>query len=206
MDSLKKRIRKPSKMKDSNANGVHPDNTSGSVSAPSIYQIYPGINDENGLRRRHTSTESVQKTRNVTCERVKTNFLYFLAVLIVALVSALCYTLVLLYEDSTDVRGPSIDDLPDLDLPPEQRTWHKIGIEELRKSASHRENYETAKNVILFVGDGMGVSTVTASRIYKYNEEGYLSWETFPNAGLLKVNTQSKLQDVYSYQSTASIM
>lgn len=191
--SLKKRIQKSSKMKNSDANGVHTDNTSGSVSAPSVCQIYPGINDGYGLRRRRTSTESIQRTRNVTCERVKTNFLYFLAVVIVALVSALCYTLILLYEDTNDVRGPDIDDLPDLNLPNEQSMWHKIGIEELRKSAIYRQNYEKAKNVILFVGDGMGVSTVTATRIYKYGEEGYLSWENFPNAGLLKVNKYSNI-------------
>lgn len=49
-----------------------------------------------------------------------------------------------------------------------------------------------AKNVILFVGDGMGVSTLTASRIYQGQlagnpgEEGYLSFETFPNTALVK--------------------
>jgi len=42
-----------------------------------------------------------------------------------------------------------------------------------------------AKNVILFVGDGMGLSTLTAARILagqnegKSGEEGYLSFETF---------------------------
>ncbi|MFT7492506.1 MAG: alkaline phosphatase, partial [Pseudohongiellaceae bacterium] len=44
-----------------------------------------------------------------------------------------------------------------------------------------------AKNVILFVGDGMGVSTLTAARILQgqqngdSGEEGYLSFETFPH-------------------------
>ncbi len=51
---------------------------------------------------------------------------------------------------------------------------------------------ETAKNVILFVGDGMGISTLTASRIYQGQldgnpgEEGYLSFETFPHTALVK--------------------
>lgn len=35
-----------------------------------------------------------------------------------------------------------------------------------------------AKNVIFFLGDGMGPTTVTAARIYKYKEEGALHMET----------------------------
>src|SRR3954471_3105555 len=34
-----------------------------------------------------------------------------------------------------------------------------------------------AKNVIFFLGDGMGPTTVTAARIYKYKEEGELNME-----------------------------
>lgn len=49
-----------------------------------------------------------------------------------------------------------------------------------------------AKNVILFVGDGMGVSTITAARILegqlkgKTGEENSLSFETLPYIGLSK--------------------
>ena len=47
-----------------------------------------------------------------------------------------------------------------------------------------------AKNVILFIGDGMGISTVTATRILDgqlkggLGEENILSWETFPYTAL----------------------
>ena len=50
----------------------------------------------------------------------------------------------------------------------------------------------TAKNVILFVGDGMGVSTVTAARILDgqmkglEGEENQLSFDAFPFSGLSK--------------------
>ena len=50
----------------------------------------------------------------------------------------------------------------------------------------------TAKNVILFVGDGMGVSTVTAARILDgqmkglAGEENQLSFDAFPFSGLSK--------------------
>ena len=57
-----------------------------------------------------------------------------------------------------------------------------------------------AKNVILFIGDGMGVSTVTAARILEGQEKGNngeennLSFDSFPFAGLAKtynVNAQT---------------
>ena len=53
-------------------------------------------------------------------------------------------------------------------------------------------NKETAKNAILFVGDGMGFSTVTAARILdgqmkgKLGEENVLSWEMFPWSAQVK--------------------
>ena len=48
------------------------------------------------------------------------------------------------------------------------------------------------RNVILFVGDGMGVSTVTAARIFDGQQRGetgeanVLSFETFPHVALVK--------------------
>lgn len=59
-----------------------------------------------------------------------------------------------------------------------------------------------AKNVILFVGDGMGVTTVTAARIYdgqshgESGEENLLSFEHFPNVALVKTyNTNQQVPD-----------
>ncbi|RUP35208.1 MAG: alkaline phosphatase [Curvibacter sp.] len=43
-----------------------------------------------------------------------------------------------------------------------------------------------AKNVIFFLGDGMGPVTVTASRIYKYGESGQLTMETLPRTARIK--------------------
>ncbi len=58
------------------------------------------------------------------------------------------------------------------------------------------------QNVILFLGDGMGVSTVTAARILagqqagKLGEEHELPFETFPNVALVKTyNTDSQVAD-----------
>mgnify|MGYP000542529342 CR=1 FL=1 len=59
-----------------------------------------------------------------------------------------------------------------------------------------------AKNVILFIGDGMGISTVTAARIYAGQangtpgEENLLSFEHFPNVALVKTyNTNAQTPD-----------
>lgn len=59
-----------------------------------------------------------------------------------------------------------------------------------------------AKNVILFVGDGMSLTTVAAARILegqrqgRAGEENRLSWETFPATALSKTyNTDSQTPD-----------
>ena len=43
-----------------------------------------------------------------------------------------------------------------------------------------------AKNIILFVGDGMGPTTVTASRIYKHGEAGQLTMDTLPRTARVR--------------------
>ena len=59
-----------------------------------------------------------------------------------------------------------------------------------------------AKNVILFIGDGMGVSTVTAARIYagqkkgQSGEEYVLPFESFENVALVKTyNSNAQVPD-----------
>ena len=59
-----------------------------------------------------------------------------------------------------------------------------------------------ARNVILFLGDGMGISTVTAARIFdgqsrgETGEENSLSFETFPHVALVKTyNTNRQVAD-----------
>jgi alkaline phosphatase len=59
-----------------------------------------------------------------------------------------------------------------------------------------------ARNVILFLGDGMGVSTVTAARIFdgqsrgETGEENSLSFETFPHVALVKTyNSNQQVPD-----------
>lgn len=64
-----------------------------------------------------------------------------------------------------------------------------VGKSELNEALNVAVNTRIAKNVIVFVGDGMGPNTVTATRIYKHGENGRLTFEKFPHVGLLKVST-----------------
>jgi len=59
-----------------------------------------------------------------------------------------------------------------------------------------------AKNVILFIGDGMGISTITAARIFDGQSKGMsgednkLSFEEFPNLSLVKTyNLDAQVAD-----------
>lgn len=70
--------------------------------------------------------------------------------------------------------------------------WYKAGNDFIAQSKQLRKDPRRARNVILFVGDGMGVSTVTAARIFegqtkgKPGEENRLAFDTFPYTALSK--------------------
>ena len=81
-------------------------------------------------------------------------------------------------------------------LPQSQKdsSWYSAAQTKLTtKTAQAQATQATkAKNVILFVGDGMGISTLTAARILQgqrnnqSGEEGYLSFEEFPYSAQVK--------------------
>ncbi|PCI53284.1 MAG: alkaline phosphatase [Alphaproteobacteria bacterium] len=63
-------------------------------------------------------------------------------------------------------------------------------------------NPNKAKNVILFIGDGMGISTITAARIFAGQNKGMsgednsLSFEEYPNVALVKTyNLDAQVSD-----------
>ena len=77
----------------------------------------------------------------------------------------------------------------------DENYWKNKAREELEKSLQDFDNVNTniAKNIIIFIGDGMSLPTVVASRIYKAQlnnatdaEGNLLSFEKFPNVGLSK--------------------
>ena len=70
--------------------------------------------------------------------------------------------------------------------------WHNAGQAFIAASKALQDNTRRAKNVIIFVGDGMGIATQTAARILegqlkgKPGEENRLSFETLPYSALSK--------------------
>ncbi|MEY4580395.1 MAG: alkaline phosphatase, placental type [Pseudomonadota bacterium] len=83
----------------------------------------------------------------------------------------------------------------------QQNAWTSQGVSALARAEKLADSRrDRARNVILFVGDGMGVSTITASRILEGQnkgnpgEENRLSFEEFPYLSLVKtysVNQQT---------------
>ena len=71
--------------------------------------------------------------------------------------------------------------------------WYQNAEDSIKRAENIILNKRRAKNVILFLGDGMGLSTITASRILKGQlagnpgEETVLAFEQFPHLSLIKV-------------------
>lgn len=81
-------------------------------------------------------------------------------------------------------------------------TWYESGQQALHTRLAQSHNTGRARNVIVFIGDGMGVSTVTAARIFdgqsrgEPGEENLLSFERLPHAALVKTyNTDQQVAD-----------
>jgi alkaline phosphatase len=71
--------------------------------------------------------------------------------------------------------------------------WIENGKDMVTEKVKYLNKRNVAKNIIMFLGDGMSVTTLTASRIYKgqmekrSGENEYLSFEKFPFVGMAKV-------------------
>ncbi len=107
-------------------------------------------------------------------------------------------------DDNTQARPQRI-----LQVPVESPTqWFTQGASKAIRQGSAKAR---AKNIIIFLGDGMSLTTVSASRIYegqlkgKSGEENLLSFETMPYTGFSKTyNTDSQTPD--SAGTMSSIM
>ncbi|XP_071198482.1 intestinal-type alkaline phosphatase isoform X2 [Salvelinus alpinus] len=80
--------------------------------------------------------------------------------------------------------------------------WNNKGKQALHKALDMKPNVRRAKNSILFLGDGMGIPTVTAARILKgqmnggNGEEFSLAMDTFPHLALSKTyNVDQQMPD-----------
>lgn len=81
--------------------------------------------------------------------------------------------------------------------------WFKEANANIAMKERSMNTPTTAKNVILFVGDGMGISTLTAARIFEAQQDGAVNgeehelfFENFPFTALVKTyNTNSQVPD-----------
>ena len=88
--------------------------------------------------------------------------------------------------------APAFAAQPVVQGPETVQQWYQDGQKFIRASEHVVENHRKAKNIIFFVGDGMGISTITAARILEGQlkgnpgEENRLSFENFPYLALSK--------------------
>lgn len=66
--------------------------------------------------------------------------------------------------------------------------WQASGQHILRETLEKHMNKKAAKNLVIFIADGMSIPTQMATRMYMGGEEKVLSFETFPYVGLSKVS------------------
>jgi alkaline phosphatase len=71
--------------------------------------------------------------------------------------------------------------------------WLEKGQSILSDLINRKDINNRAKNVIMFLGDGMSFPTVASTRMYMGAEEMKLSFEKFPYSGFSKVNLPVRL-------------
>uniref|UniRef100_A0A7I4YLK2 alkaline phosphatase n=1 Tax=Haemonchus contortus TaxID=6289 RepID=A0A7I4YLK2_HAECO len=104
----------------------------------------------------------------------------------------LCLLQIPTMASSKNVESSDSYDLDDI------RFWNSIGRRNIEKKLQlnpHLLKVKPPKNVILFVGDGMGIATVTSARINKNQKAGIphlnkpLYFEKFPYSGLVMTSS-----------------
>ena len=75
--------------------------------------------------------------------------------------------------------------------------WLRNGKQELMDALHIQDHiiHGRAKNVILFIGDGLGISTTAATRMWQYQQrstgtiqDAQMSYEKLPHVGLAMVH------------------
>ena len=71
--------------------------------------------------------------------------------------------------------------------------WPELAQTTLNKRLARKLNTKKAKNVIYFIGDGMGISTLALARLHKSQfdeitmDKVHLAWDEWIDTGLVKV-------------------
>lgn len=84
--------------------------------------------------------------------------------------------------------------------------WWQLGQDDLHKYLALQPQTGVAKNVIMFVGDGMGITTETVTRFYmaqtqnKQIFDAKFSWDDMPYTGLSKVSPLHSVNLMFTTQ------
>lgn len=87
-----------------------------------------------------------------------------------------------------DMKGYKIKNERELD----SEYWNQMAQNYLSAKIKQVQQINTnkAKNIIMFMGDGMSLPTIAATRMYMGGEELNLSFDDFPYSGMSKVCTK----------------
>jgi len=88
--------------------------------------------------------------------------------------------------------------------PDEWPDWNEVAYKELTGALGNVPDLRTPKNMVLFIGDGMGLSTITAARAWLRQEkskqgkaarlkDAHMSWDHFPHSAITKVYSATHL-------------
>ncbi|WP_243694140.1 alkaline phosphatase [Vibrio viridaestus] len=98
--------------------------------------------------------------------------------------------------------GSNTNQMTSVDAPQKNDEWYKAAQQKIEQAKANKPIDKRAKNVILFVGDGMSIGTITASRIFEGQRKGMtgeeykLNMETLPYVALSKTyNTDAQTPD-----------
>ncbi|MGV6800460.1 MAG: alkaline phosphatase [bacterium] len=106
--------------------------------------------------------------------------------------------------DNTDkpVSQEEMPSIPAAQSPLAENEWYELGQATLAANLAKKPINHQAKNVILFIADGMDPTTVTAARIYDGQQKGMpgesnvLNFETLPHLAMSKTyNTNMQVPD-----------
>lgn len=123
---------------------------------PNILQTPPPF-EYFGMRQRKKCDDcSTTKQGYAARENIKTNVIYILILtVVVLLIALLSFAGFLLFDRKSSVLLVDKSKL-DRSSKLEQRFWYDDAFNDLKKSIEFERNEGQAKNIVLFVGDGMG--------------------------------------------------
>lgn len=123
---------------------------------------------------------------------LKSRVFIFTVIACVLLLTVISVAYIMAFEMKKEVVTIEVKSWDDV-LSQEQTAWYDKGLDDVKEAIKVKLNKRRAKNVVLFVGDGMGPNTVTAARIYGFKEEGFMTWEKFSHMGMLKTYCADKI-------------